>query len=523
MISMMGRIPPKAAPMPAPTKADSESGVSRIRSGRIRPEGPCSRHSNRRSVRRLRPLETRGYRRATPFESPRESHRGRSCRLLRVDKTMQVFDGLQGACFGERDRGIDLFRNLAFEFRHIHTPCLLLNASNQGRNGISLLPFLHFRLVAIQLGVVHGMGAKPVRAAFKKIRALSGEDVFRGGLGRFLYRQHIHPIRRAGGDTVTGSLLCEIGDGVGEVEACAHGVPVVLTDKQNWTLQQGRQIHALVELAFGHRAVSKKAARQAGAILQLVGKRQPDRHGQPASYHCISPVKPLLCVEKMHRSAAPAAAPLLLTKHLGHDGTRRQASSEGVSMFSIGGYDRVFCPNRLHHTDTDRLLSYIEVQKTTDLLLRIQLGALLLETPDQQHLTQQVIEVAAIGHAGVSNVDKSPSGSPSSRAFSKRRMILPLRVRGTCEQNSISLGAIAAPSFLRAKPINSRRSWSLPSCPGLRATKAFTISPIVGSGFPITPASATAGCSSSALSTSNGPTMWPAVLMMSSARPTNVK
>ncbi len=33
MISTIGRIPPIAAPMPAPTKADSDSGVSRIRSG----------------------------------------------------------------------------------------------------------------------------------------------------------------------------------------------------------------------------------------------------------------------------------------------------------------------------------------------------------------------------------------------------------------------------------------------------------------------------------------------------------
>ena len=33
MISTMGRIPPSAAPIPAPTNPDSDSGVSRIRSG----------------------------------------------------------------------------------------------------------------------------------------------------------------------------------------------------------------------------------------------------------------------------------------------------------------------------------------------------------------------------------------------------------------------------------------------------------------------------------------------------------
>ena len=33
MISTIGRMPPSAAPMPAPTKPDSDSGVSRMRSG----------------------------------------------------------------------------------------------------------------------------------------------------------------------------------------------------------------------------------------------------------------------------------------------------------------------------------------------------------------------------------------------------------------------------------------------------------------------------------------------------------
>ncbi len=33
MISTIGRMPAIAAPMPAPTNADSDSGVSRIRSG----------------------------------------------------------------------------------------------------------------------------------------------------------------------------------------------------------------------------------------------------------------------------------------------------------------------------------------------------------------------------------------------------------------------------------------------------------------------------------------------------------
>ena len=102
-------------------------------------------------------------------------------------------------------------------------------------------------------------------------------------------------------------------------------------------------------------------------------------------------------------------------------------------------------------------------------------------------------------------------------------MILPLRVLGRLARKSIALGATAAPRRLRAWPSSSRFSASLGSKPGLSATKALTISPTIGSGMPMTPASATAGCSSSALSTSNGPIRWPADLITSSARPTNQK
>jgi len=67
----------------------------------------------------------------------------------------------------------------------------------------------------------------------------------------------------------------------------------------------------------------------------------------------------------------------------------------------------------------------------------VQFHRLLLEAADPQHLLQEQQPVFACqwwrgrSHA-LSNVDVSPSGSPSSRALSSRRMILPLRVFGKC-------------------------------------------------------------------------------------------
>jgi len=102
-------------------------------------------------------------------------------------------------------------------------------------------------------------------------------------------------------------------------------------------------------------------------------------------------------------------------------------------------------------------------------------------------------------------------------------MILPLRVLGREATNSISCGIARGDNFLRMKFMISNSRSSFGSCPGLSATNALTTSMLTGSGLPTAADSATAGCSRSADSISNGPTRWPPVLMTSSSRPTNQK
>src|SRR5581483_1363118 len=136
-------------------------------------------------------------------------------------------------------------------------------------------------------------------------------------------------------------------------------------------------------------------------------------------------------------------------------------------------------------------------EEATDLGRAVKLGAFFLEAANTNHLAQKHQRVFALergigrirlssrgraARAGlrrltdlavhddavsgdaagsVSRVERSPSGNPSSRALSRRRMILPLRVFGTLGRKSISLGATTAPRRLRAKPSRSRRSSSL--------------------------------------------------------------
>src|SRR5512138_1351769 len=243
----------------------------------------------------------------------------------------------------------------------------------------------------------------------------------------------------------------------------------------------------------------------------------------------------------MHRAAAAVRAAFALAVHLGHDGAHRHAAQQRLAVLSIGGDDVVLGRERRHGARRHGFLPNVEVQEAADLARAVELGALLLQPPDAQHVGEQPDRKLArernrarrgrrrgmklangnLAHAGLSSVEVSPSGRPSSRALSRRRMILPLRVRGSVPEKAISLGATAAPSRLRAWPRISLFSFSSGRKPAFRETKALTTSPTTGSGLPITPASATAGCSIRALSTSNGPMRWPADLITSSARPTN--
>ncbi len=131
-----------------------------------------------------------------------------------------------------------------------------------------------------------------------------------------------------------------------------------------------------------------------------------------------------------------------------------------MAVLSVGRDDRVASVQGTHRADGDRFLADVEMEKAADLLLLVELAGFLLQAADSDHLPEEIEQMlaaemrfdrASVAHvAPLSSVDRSPSGRPSSRARSKRRMIFPLRVRGISSRGSISLGATTGPNRLRA-------------------------------------------------------------------------
>jgi hypothetical protein len=110
---------------------------------------------------------------------------------------------------------------------------------------------------------------------------------------------------------------------------------------------------------------------------------------------------------------------------------------------------------------------------------------------------------------GLLNVEISPSGKPSSRAFSNLLNIFPLRVL-ECFRQIQFLSDDGRTHFFSGKSQNVHPHFVSGFSSVFKTTNAFTNSPIVGSGFqlPLLPPPPDA----SLKYTSKGPTMCPEVL-----------
>ena len=144
-----------------------------------------------------------------------------------------------------------------------------------------------------------------------------------------------------------------------------------------------------------------------------------------------------------------------------------------MAVLAVGGDDRVVRGQGLHRPDGDRLFADVEMEEAVDLARACTVRRTSPRTGECSSIWRSSSSACsrstdaagrklsaglALAIQASSSVDVSPSGSPSSRALSSRRMILPLRVFGRLRRNSISFGATAAPSRVRAKPSSSRLS-----------------------------------------------------------------
>jgi hypothetical protein len=186
------------------------------------------------------------------------------------------------------------------------------------------------------------VGPEPVGLQLEELRAAAGPDRVDARRAAASHGQHVHAVDRPRRHLVGRGLERQVGLGLGAGERGAHRVEVVLAAEQHRQVPQRGQVHRLVELALGHRALAEEARGDPRPPLHLVGQRQPDgqrqarrrrwrcrrRSGCSASNRCIEPPRP-----RLHPSTLPNISAMIDAI-----GTPRQ---QGVAVLAVGGDDGV--------------------------------------------------------------------------------------------------------------------------------------------------------------------------------------
>ena len=119
--------------------------------------------------------------------------------------------------------------------------------------------------------------------------------------------------------------------------------------------------------ALGYRAIAEEAGGHPGVAAHAVGEREAHGQRQPTTDDRVPGVETGLGVERVHATAAAAAAPGGLAVHLRHQRVDRYPADQGVAVLPVSGDDGVFGRQCLVHAYRDRFLPDVEVDEAMNL------------------------------------------------------------------------------------------------------------------------------------------------------------
>src|SRR5690606_27192349 len=133
-----------------------------------------------------------------------------------------------------------------------------------------------------------------------------------------------------------------------------------------------------------------------GPVL-FMGKAEPrpDRH--LGAGDAVPAEEVLLAAEHVHRAALPLRVPAAPAGQLSHYSFRIHTGGQHMPMVAIPGDNGVALPDRRLHADHNRFLADVEMAESADEAHSVELPGLLLESPDQKHVTvvaDQLVPVA---------------------------------------------------------------------------------------------------------------------------------
>ena len=341
MISTIGRIPPRAAPMPAPTNPDSDSGVSRIRSG---PELLQQPQADREAAAVAADVLAH---QEDPVVAPhRLAHRlahaprGRSsppawCAVSlgpwpgcsECDEPGQVLDRLQ--------RRRSAVSTAAVQRRPTSSRARPRSSSSSWPLGphrvgeqvdrVALPPPFDLGLVAVAVGVVHRVRPEPVGAQLQEDRPAAAADL----LDRPAWRRPRRPARPS---RRPATPPCRTTPRAAPGRSGRAPWPARYPSRRGCSRSRTAPAAATAPPGSAPRGTRprrphrrRRSRRSPGRGRHPVGERQPDRQRDARRRRWRCRPRSRSGVEQVHRAAAAAAAAGLLAEHLGHHRVHRHA------------------------------------------------------------------------------------------------------------------------------------------------------------------------------------------------------
>ncbi len=140
------------------------------------------------------------------------------------------------------------------------------------------------------------------------------------------------------------------------------------------------------------RAVAEERDRDPRLVAHLEGERCADGRRQPAADDRVRAEIAALDVVEVHRPAVAVRGALELPVELGHHLVRVRPLGERVAVRAMRRGDHVAVLERAADADGAGLLPDRDVQEPGKLSRAETLLDLLLETPDEQHLSEELAE-----------------------------------------------------------------------------------------------------------------------------------
>ena len=241
---------------------------------------------------------------------------------------------------------------------------------------------------------------------------------------------------------------------------------VVLADEYDRHLPELGEVHRLVEGADVGRAVAEERDRDARLAAHLEGERRADHGRQAAADDGVRAHVAAGDVVEVHRAAVAVRAALDLAVQLGHHLVRRRPVGEHVPVRAVGRADHVVLLERAADADGDRLLADARMQETGEVAGAEALLDLLLETPDQQHLAEELDQLLA-----------RQMLLPEPKALASRGPSRPASPRDRPDEaSSLRSGHVqqraACPPARRAASRTRRLNFSIPSVSSVSTTSS---------------------------------------------------